>query len=76
MSQPCFFELDERLKKIDEKDPLVSLNSLIDWENFRDTLNKIRVKDRKSNAGRKPFDVVTMFTVSYTHLTLPTIYSV
>lgn len=63
MSQPGFFDLDERFKKIDEKDPLVSLNKLIDWENFRDTLNKIRDKDRKSNAGRRPFDVVVMFKI-------------
>jgi IS5 family transposase len=63
MTQPGFFELADRFKKLDEKDPLVSLNNLIDWENFRDTLNKIREKDRKSNAGRKPFDVVTMFKV-------------
>jgi hypothetical protein len=26
MPQPGFFELDERFKKLDEKDPLVSLN--------------------------------------------------
>ena len=63
MRQPSFFELDERFKKSDEKDPLVGLNKLIDWEVFRDTLNKIRKKDRKSNAGRKPFDVVVMFKV-------------
>jgi hypothetical protein len=63
MQQPGFFELDERFKKLDEKDPLVSLNKLIHWEEFRGTLNRIRQKDRKSNAGRKPFDVVTMFKV-------------
>ena len=63
MWQPGFFDLEERFKKLDEKDPLVSLNKLIDWENFRDTLNKVRKKDRKSNAGRKPFDVVVMFKV-------------
>ena len=63
MWQPGFFDLEERFKKLDEKDPLTSLNRLIDWENFRDTLNKIRKKDRKSNAGRKPFDVVLMFKI-------------
>jgi hypothetical protein len=26
MPQPGFFDLDERFKKLDEKDPLVSLN--------------------------------------------------
>ena len=32
-------------------------------EKFRDTLTIIRKKERKSNAGRKPFDVVLMFKV-------------
>ena len=63
MSQLGFFEFSDRFKKLDEKDPLVSLKSLIDWENFRDTFNRICVKDRKSNGGRKPFDVVTIFEV-------------
>lgn len=61
MSQPGFFDLDDRYKKLNERDPLISLNKLIDWEDFRDTLNKIHEKDRKSRAGRKPYDVVLMF---------------
>ena len=61
MSQPGFFDLDDRLKKIGAKDPLVGLNDLIDWEDFRSTLNIIRRKERKSGAGRKPYDVVLMF---------------
>ena len=60
MYQPSFFELDERLKKLDEKDPLIGLNKLVDWEVFRDAWNKIRKKERKRNAGRKPFDVVVI----------------
>jgi IS5 family transposase len=63
MPQPGFFELDERFKKLDEKDPLVSLNEFINWEAFRTTLDKIRQKERKSNAGRRSFDVVMMFKV-------------
>lgn len=63
MLQSGFFDLADRFKKLDEKDPLVNLNQLIDWENFRPTLNKVRDKARKSNAGRKPFDVVLMFKV-------------
>ncbi|MBL4873753.1 MAG: IS5 family transposase [Rhodobacteraceae bacterium] len=63
MWQPGFFDLDERFKKLDEKDPLINLNLIVDWENFRATLDKVRKKDRKSNAGRKPFDVVVMFKV-------------
>ena len=63
MSQPGFFDLDRRLDKLKAKDPLIHLNALIDWENFRDTLLKVREKKRKSNAGRKPYDVVLMFKV-------------
>lgn len=63
MSQSGFFDLDRRLDKLRKKDPLVGLNELIDWENFRETLKKVRDKKRKSNAGRKPYDVVLMFKV-------------
>jgi len=42
---------------------LEQLNSIIDWETFRPTLETIRSKERKSNAGRKPFDVVFMFKI-------------
>ncbi len=63
MLQPGFFDLDNRYKKLNDRDPLISLNQLIDWENFRDTLNKVRAKVRKTSAGRKPYDVVLMFKV-------------
>ena len=55
MKQANFFEVDDRYKKLNEKDPLVSLNKLIHWEEFRVTLNKLRKKERKSTAGRKPY---------------------
>lgn len=63
MSQPGFFDLNDRYEKLNERDPLIHLNQLIDWENFRSTLNKVREKKRKSHAGRKGFDVVLMFKV-------------
>jgi IS5 family transposase len=59
--QPSFFDLDNRHRKLNERDPLVHLDTLIDWDNFRSTLETIRDKPRKSNAGRKPFDAVLMF---------------
>jgi hypothetical protein len=74
--QPGFFDLDSRHLKLDEKDPLRSLNVTIDWEAFRQTLERIRVKPRKNNAGRKPMDAVVMFKalivnagLKMTHLT-------
>ena len=63
MKQASFFEVDDRYKKLNEKDPLVNLNKLIRWEEFRVTLNEIREKERKSTAGRKPYDIVVMFKV-------------
>ena len=42
-------------------DPLEALNERIPWETFRPVLEAVRQKPRKSNAGRKPFDVVLMF---------------
>lgn len=61
MPQPGFFDLDERFKKLNERDALLRLNALIDWELFRPTLNSARAAERKSAAGRKPFDAVLMF---------------
>lgn len=55
------FQLDE-IKK--HQPPLQKLNEIIDWEIFRkpieDALNK---EDRKSNAGRKPYDKLLMFKI-------------
>ncbi|MGZ8213990.1 MAG: transposase, partial [Methylosarcina sp.] len=42
-------------------DPLLDLNTPIDWESFRPLLEGVRMKARKSSAGRKPWDVVLMF---------------
>lgn len=58
--QPSFFDLDNRHKKLNERDPLVMLNQLIDWESFRPTLEN-DLKSKKNKAGRKPFDSVMMF---------------
>ena len=63
MSKMVNFNLEKRFKKINEMDRLLKLNALIDWEDFRDTLNQIRRKERKSNAGRSPYDVILMFKI-------------
>lgn len=41
----------------------MKLTQLIDWEMFRSSLEKVREKEKKSKAGRKPYDVVLMFKV-------------
>lgn len=62
MVQPGFFDTVNRLKKLDEKDNLLKLNQLVDWDIFRSTIEAARRKsERKSNAGRKPYDALVMF---------------
>jgi len=64
MAHPGFFDIDRRLESISRMgDPLERLATGIPWELFRPLLEKVREKERKSPAGRKPFDVVLMFKV-------------
>jgi IS5 family transposase len=60
--QSGLFDWQIRFDQLDEAgDPLKKLNEVIDWEKFRPTLLKVREKERKSEAGRKPYDEVLMF---------------
>lgn len=62
--QPGLFDVEERAAQLtDMGDPLVGLKARIDWEAFRPDLVRVHDKDRKSNAGAKPIDVVLMFKV-------------
>ena len=55
-------DLSQRYQKLNQKnDFLIRLNKIVPWEEFRPILEQIRQKPRKSNAGRKPIDVVLMF---------------
>ena len=55
-------DLEKRYEKLEEKKKiLVMLNEMIPWDIFRETLGVINIKQRKSNAGRKPMDVILMF---------------
>jgi transposase, IS5 family len=63
-SQLGFFDLDNRTRQLTELgDPLVGLKERVDWEAFRCDLSRVHERNRKSNAGAKPFDVVLMFQV-------------
>lgn len=58
------FDWQTRFEQLDNcGDPLVKLQEIVKWEQFRSSLETIRDKERKSNAGRKPFDVILMFKV-------------
>ena len=62
--QPGLFDWQNRFEKLNKNgDPLVKLNKVIQWESFRETLEKVRAGEKKNNAGAKPYDVVLMFKV-------------
>jgi len=56
------FDWQNRFEKLDKTgDPLVKLNKVVPWNSFRPVLETLRSKDKKSNAGAKPYDVIVMF---------------
>ena len=62
--QYSFFAIESQLEKMYQiNDFLPKLNTLVDWEIFRSDLEKVREKERKSNAGRHAFDVMLMFKI-------------
>lgn len=62
--QPGLFDVEDRAAQLTKMgDPLVGLKARVDWEAFRPDLNRVREKERKSQAGAKPFDVVLMFKI-------------
>ena len=64
--QPGFFDLEDRHEILEKLgDPLPKLSALVDWDGFRPLLNRIHQKERKSSAGRKPYDVVLMFKILF-----------
>jgi len=62
MSQAGFFDFDNKIAQLNQQgNPLQKLDDAVEFEHFRLTLLQVHHKDRKSNAGRKPYDVVLMF---------------
>lgn len=58
------FDIENRLDYLTENgDILPALKKLVPWEEFRSDLEVIYDHERKSNAGRRPFDVVMMFKI-------------
>jgi IS5 family transposase len=65
VGQLGFFDIAKRYEALDAKnDPLVKIDALVPWEEFRARLEAVwRTPDaaRKSAAGRKPWDALVMF---------------
>ena len=65
MGQFGFFDADKRLTAISRKgDPLELIDRVAPFESFRAEIEAVVLtpaKEKKSNAGRKPIDVMVMF---------------
>src|SRR5271163_1995165 len=65
MGQFSFFDADKRLAAISAKgDPLEMIDRVVPFESFRAEIEAVVLtpaREKKSNAGRKPIDVVVMF---------------
>ena len=59
-----FLDIEYRLEQLSKcGDPLVKLKEIVPWTSFRSELSKIHDKERKSTAGRKPYDTDLMFKI-------------
>lgn len=64
MKQVSIFDESERLSKLSKLgDNLEKLNSVINWEIFRSIIDRVLATDKKSNAGRPPFDHILLFKI-------------
>jgi IS5 family transposase len=64
MTTAGLFDWQTRFEQLSNSgDPLVKLNEIVDWEQFRKPIETIKDIERKSPAGRKPFDVILMFKI-------------
>ena len=65
MAQMGFFDFDKRLAVLSAKgDPLVMIDAVVAWQSFRPIIEAVVCRNRdqrKSNAGRKAYDVILKF---------------
>ena len=62
--QPGFFDGEERLKALSVSgDPLERLAQVVDFEPFREDLEKALLRSDRAKGGRPPYDAVLMFKV-------------
>src|SRR5512138_2443861 len=67
MGQKGFFDVERRLEAISAKgDPLETIKKSVRWEDFRadiEAVTETKAEERKSNAGRKPYDAILKFKI-------------
>src|SRR5262245_49957733 len=67
MGQTGFFDVERRLEAISAKgDPLQTIKKIVRWEDCRadiESVTETKPEERKSNAGRKPYDAILKFKI-------------
>lgn len=67
MGQKSFFDFERRLEVISAQgDPLETIKKIVPWEDFRadiEAVTQTKPEQRKSNAGRKPYDTILKFKI-------------
>src|SRR5881275_3313495 len=67
MAQKGFFDVERRLDAISALgDPLETIKKIVPWEDFRtdiEAVTETKPEERKSNAGRKPYDTILKFKI-------------
>ena len=61
MKQISLFAEENRLEKLSELGDCLEQLRVINWESFRPTIAIALIRERKSNAGRPPYDCIMLF---------------
>ena len=61
MKQISLFAEENRFEKLSELGDCLDRLKIIDWESFRPTIALALIRERKSNAGRPPYDCILLF---------------
>ena len=60
MKQISLFAEENRLQKLSELGDCLERLKIIDWESFHPIIALALIRERKSNAGRPPFDCILL----------------
>jgi IS5 family transposase len=63
MKQISLFAEENRFEKLSKLGDCLERLKIIDWESFRPTIALALIRERKSNAGRPPYDCVLLFKI-------------
>lgn len=63
MKQISLFAEENRLQKLSALGDCLERLNVIDWESFRPTIGSVLTREKKSKAGRPPYDCILLFKI-------------